>query len=107
MTAVMQVFDIKHGDTFVARCVYLDAAGLPADYVALGVSIASAVRQSTGELAGTLSVTPGAGVGEFTLRGSTSAWPVGRLRWDIKFTVGSEVFSTQTAVIDVTKGITG
>lgn len=102
----MQTIVHKKGDTLVINCTYLDKLGIPADYTALSITISSQVRKSTGQLIANLAVTPGAGTGEFVLRANTSAWPLGSLCWDIQFTVGSEIFSTQTASIEMLADIT-
>lgn len=102
-------FDVishKSGDTFIARCTYLDESGAAANYAALGITIDSQVRRPTGELVATLALSPGVGTGAFVLRSATTGWPIGKLLWDIQFTIGSEIFSTQTAVIVVTKDVT-
>lgn len=103
----MQTVSLKRGDTFIPACTYLDANGAPADYVGLGITIKSQVRQPNGALVATLTVTPGVGTGEFTLEsGSTQNWPIGRLLFDIQFSQGGHIFSTQTAALDVADDVT-
>jgi len=103
----MQVVTHKRGDTFIPSCTYLDSDGLPADYTALAITIKSQVRAPNGTLVANLTVTAGVGVGEFVLEGlSTQNWPVGDLRWDIQFTQGSHIFSTQSAILRVSDDVT-
>ena|SRR6185369_17030581 len=103
----MQTVELKRGDTFTTTCTYLDSDGDPADYVGLGITIESQVRDSKGVLIGDLTVTPGGGTGEFLLESdSTQNWPVGKLFWDIQFTQGSHVFSTVTAALNVSSDVT-
>lgn len=94
----MKSIEHKRGDTFLPSCVYLNSAGVPYDYTIDGITIKSQVRSPNGALVGDLAVTAGVGTGAFNLEsGSTQNWPLGSLRWDIQFTQGSHIFSTQTA----------
>lgn len=103
----MQKVTLKRGDTFLPTCTYLDASGMPAAYAGLGISIKSQVRTRANQLIGGLTVTAGVGVGEFILEsGSTQNWPTGELLWDIQFTQGGHIFSTETAVLVVSDDVT-
>jgi len=103
----MQKIQHKRGDTFIPACTYLDSTGVPAAYAGLGISIKSQVRTPDGKLISTLVVTAGAGVGDFTLdSGPTQNWPTGELRWDIQFTQGGHIFSTQSAALVVSDDVT-
>ena len=98
----MQKIFHKRGDTFLPACTYLDpVTGLPAALPG-GTTVKSQVRTPKGDLVGNLAYTASAGVGQFTLEsGSTVGWPTGTLQWDIQFTQGSHVFSTQTAALEL------
>jgi len=103
----MQKIFHKRGDTFIPACTYLNASGVPTAYAGLGISIKSQVRAPDGKLIANLTVTAGAGVGDFTLEsGSTQNWPTGELRWDIQFTQGGHIFSTQSAALVVSDDVT-
>lgn len=91
----------KRGDTFLARCTFANDAGEP---VALptNVQIASSVKSLGGQtrpLVVTKAADQTANPGRFDVAASaagTAAWPVGPLAWDIQYTRGDEVFSTDT-----------
>lgn len=103
----MKKIDFKRGDTFIPACTYLNASGVPTAYAGLGISIKSQIRSPAGDLVETLTVTAGIGVGEFTLEsGSAQNWPIGSLLWDIQFTQGGHIFSTQTAELVVSDDVT-
>lgn len=103
----MQKVTHKRGDTFIPTCTYLNASGVPTAYAGLGISIKSQIRTKTGDLVATLTVTAGSGTGEFVLEsGSTQNWPLGDLRWDIQFSQGGHIFSTETAELVVSDDVT-
>lgn len=107
MDMPLQVVQHKRGDTFIPTCTYLDKTGAPAAYATLGITVKSQVRDRNGLLVAELTVTAGTGVGEFVLAsGNTQNWPLGSLRWDIQFTQGGNVFSTDSAALEVSEDVT-
>ena len=98
----MQKIFHKRGDTFLPTCTYLDPVTKLAAAMPVGTTVKSQVRTMKGDLVGELAFAAIAGLGQFTLEsGSTVAWPTGTLAWDIQFTQGSHVFSTQTAALEL------
>ena len=103
----MQKVYHKRGDTFLPDCTYLDSTGVAAAYASLGISIKSQVRTRSGQLVSNLTVTAGTGIGEFILdSGATEDWPIGSLLWDVQFTQGGHIFSTQSAELVVSDDVT-
>jgi hypothetical protein len=100
----VQKIQHKKGDTFHAASTFLDANGAPKDTT--GFTITSQVRTPAGRLVATLTVAITSGVGNFLVSGPTSNWPLGILHWDIQFLQGSEIFSTQTAALELVKRVT-
>lgn len=100
-----QIITFKKGDHFSVQCQYKNDAGVNTDFLALGITVASQVRRLDGRLLSTLTVTPGA-TGAFSLDGSTAAWPLGDLLWDIQYTLAGKNFSTQNILIRLYQGAT-
>lgn len=100
-----QVVPWKKGDYFSVQCQYLDDAGAEVDIVALGISVASQVRKTDGQLVSTLTVTMGV-MGAFEVSGPTAAWPFGDLLWDIQYTQAGRPFSTENIILRVYRGAT-
>lgn len=98
----MQKIFHKRGDTFLPTCTYLDPVTVLPAALPAGTTVKSQVRTLKGDLVGDLAYAAITGVGKFTLEsGSTVGWPTGTLAWDIQFSQGSHVFSTQTAALEL------
>lgn len=102
----------KRGDTFIAECIYQDDDGEPINLDETNTTVASQIRTVAGDLVATLTFTPAdqdieANVGKYTLRAdATQSWPVGPLLWDIQYSDGDEIASTQTIQILLVEDIT-
>lgn len=101
----MTTIDWKRGDSFV-----VDESGMLADGVALdmtGWTIASQIRtQRSDTLVANLAVTwLNQDIGAYHLECvDTTAWPIGKLLWDIQFTdPDGYVTSTETVTINCIK----
>jgi hypothetical protein len=92
--------DIRHkrGDTFVAIGTYRDDEGNLVDLSTAGISITSAVKANNGAVF-PLTVTFLAELGKFQVKGQTSTWPLGKVKWDIQYTQGDIVTSSETVEI--------
>ena len=100
----VQVINIKQGTSFSVSCVYKADGTNPTDLT--GITITSQVRTYEGELVATLSPVETTDIGEFTIYAETSAWPLGRLIWDIKYTTVSNKVHTETVEIRVSRSAT-
>lgn len=101
------VANIKRGATLSWLGSYT-SAGLPVDLT--NFTLTSQVRRTSGTLVADLvveKVIP-ATLGQFRLKATTAAWPVGRLRCDIRFadSLSGAVVYTSTFVIDCSESIT-
>lgn len=94
----------KQGDTFLAACAYVDAAGDPVPLT--GVEVTSAVRDGCRPygLAVTLADQATA-PGQYQVEGD-GCWPVGSLAWDIQYVRDGIVFSSETRTICVAPDVT-
>lgn len=108
----MSIQRIKHkrGDTFEVLCSYTTDDGTPINLDTEGATIASQIRTSTDDLVVDLTVQisdQSTAPGEYRLRAlDTSDWPVADLRWDIEYSYGGVVSSTDTVIIAVREDVT-
>jgi hypothetical protein len=83
---------IQRGDLFAKDYVRRDATGTPVDLT--GMTIQSCVKKADGSFTSSLAVTisdQSAHPGAYHVEGDTSSWPLGPIRWQTKFTRGSQV----------------
>jgi hypothetical protein len=101
---------MKVGDTLIADCIYKDAAGVPVNLDAAGISIKSAVAFPDGIKRQELQVIPADQVlnpGKYQILGDTSQWPSGvTMRWDVRYFKGATSFSSKTVTIHMLPRIT-
>ena len=99
----------KRGDSFAPTITVTDSeTGLVPDGGISGWGIESHVRTPGGALVADMvlaSRDDAAGLIELDA-GDTNDWPIGRLEWDIQYTVGSYTFSTPTQLILVVRDVT-
>lgn len=99
----------KRGDGFAPVVQVVDeSTGLPLIDGIAGWDISSQIRNASGDLVAALSVTDRDDA-ECKYRldaGVTSAWPIGRLEWDIKYVVGGIPMRTETRMIQVIRSVT-
>lgn len=97
--------EIKQGDALVLALQFLNDDGTPADLSA--IALTSQVRDGQNNLIAqlpiTLAATPGlAGI----TQASTTAWPLGVLRCDIKAVLGGLPVHSQTFALRVKPAVT-
>lgn len=93
---------IKVGDTLIADCTYKDAAGVPVDLDAGGITVTSAVlfpdnkRQELTVVVKDQALFPG----EYRITGDTSDWRANAIvKWDVRYSRGGISVSTKTVTI--------
>lgn len=95
---------LKQSDTFKVDIV-LDDDGAPYDLT--GAVITSKVENKDDTFSFNLTVTvTNAALGQFTVEGSTTTWPVGNLFWDVRFVNGTFSWSLPTHVVIVEEKVT-
>ena len=103
----MATINVKRGDTLSLDCTRTDSAGSVVPLSGSGAAeMTSFVNDTTISL--NYSVLD-AGAGQFRVSApaaETINWSLGVYHCDIEFTVGSDVQSTETFLINVTKDIT-
>ena len=101
------IFDHKRGDNFFVSCVYKDGDGTRVSLD--GITITSQVRTPSGVLVSDCVATvTDEDQGEYSLEvADTSLWPLGRLEWDIQYSLdGGRVISSETVCVNVLKDVT-
>jgi hypothetical protein len=96
---VLHLGEFKAGDSFGISCAYEDSL--------VGVTITAHVRKD-GALVQVLGVsTPVSQSYELSASpASTSAWPLGFLECDIRYSSGGNVSRTETFTLEVVRGVT-
>jgi hypothetical protein len=99
---------LKRGDTLILT-VYLDEDGSPLvlDLLADPIPIRSQIKTYGGAVVASFVITDGAEDGYYVLTvANTTAFPIGKLFYDIELTIDSVVKSTSTQEITVVKDVT-
>ena len=90
---------LKVSDTFKTDIV-LDDDGTPYDLT--GATVISQVENEDESFVFPLTVTvTNAALGEITVTGNTTTWPLGILKWDVRFTQGGFSWAMPTYAIEV------
>ena len=104
-----QAIDFKRGATFSVQATYKDSTGAPINLT--GITITSSVRDVSDTLVLSLTCTPlnqSTNAGQYTISGgSTAAWPVGELEWDIQYSTGGVITYTETLTLNMITSVTG
>lgn len=107
---MVELPDLKRGDTFSLGCLKKDSAGSPENLS--NFTIACQIRNGSDTLIATPVISESnqsTSPGEFSITvaaDTTKAWELSRYLLDIQFSVGSEVISSETARFKVVKDIT-
>ena len=97
--------EIKQGDALVLNLQFNNDDGTPADLAA--VALTSQVRDGQNNLIAALPITLAATTGTaFVVQASTTAWPIGVLRGDIKAISGGLPVHSETFALRVKPAVT-
>lgn len=100
----------KRGDTFEVQAIYSDDEGVPINLG--GYEIHSQIRRPNGTLVADVVVTVSDQTspendGKYNMRVSdTSAWPLGEVMWDIRYSFDDTLISTETVFFKVVDNVT-
>ena len=102
---------IKTGSDLVLSVQYLDETDLPIDLTGYSIDV-DFIDPSTDAILANLSIGSGVTIvslsdGTYTIdAGSTSAWPLGKMPFDIMYTFAGVPRHTETINLDVQRGYT-
>lgn len=97
---------IKRGDSFLLALV-TSVDGVPQDLTNWEVRSSIATLNGFQEVADLTVTYTDRAAGEFTLSADTSAWPLGCLEFDVRYTTDSgQIVTTDSVIVKITKSDT-